>query len=86
MRISVFFFSTLPIELLQFRAVPVGNTVHLDWATATELNNDRFIVQRSRDQTSFEDVLMILAQGIPRARCSMKPSMSIRIRDPAFTD
>jgi len=42
--------ATLPIELLEFTAVPIDNIqVKLDWQTASELNNDYFTIERSRD-------------------------------------
>ncbi len=37
----------LPIELMKFDAVPVGNRVRLNWSTASEINNDFFTVERS---------------------------------------
>jgi hypothetical protein len=39
----------LPVELLSFSARALGHDAKLEWATATELNNDRFDVQRSID-------------------------------------
>lgn len=62
-RITVYYFSTLPIELLDFKAVQEGHVVRLDWATATETNNDHFVVQRSRDGTMFEDVKRVEGAG-----------------------
>ena len=56
MRLTVYYYSSLPIELLDFRATPDEATVRLDWITATETNNDHFIVQRSRDGLTFEEV------------------------------
>jgi len=38
--------STLPIELLWFKGYPQGDIVELKWATATEINNDYFMVQK----------------------------------------
>ena len=39
--------STLPVELLSFTATEEEGKVILNWATATELNNDFFEIQRS---------------------------------------
>lgn len=47
----------LPIELMYFTAVPHGDVVYLEWATATELNNDRFVVERSVDGFNFQPVV-----------------------------
>ncbi|MCB0790877.1 MAG: hypothetical protein H6595_10335 [Flavobacteriales bacterium] len=43
----------LPIELLYFKATPKEREVVLDWATATEVNNEKFIVERSADAGAF---------------------------------
>jgi hypothetical protein len=63
MRISIFSISTLPVELLDLRAMPEGDAVRLDWATATELNNDRFVVQRSANGLEFADVGVVDGAG-----------------------
>jgi hypothetical protein len=41
----------LPVELLYFNASPVGRSAALDWATASEINNYGFDVQRYNDVT-----------------------------------
>ena len=46
----------LPIELLYFTAKQSGTKVKLDWATASEQNNDYFVVERSQDGTNFTEV------------------------------
>jgi hypothetical protein len=46
----------LPIELLYFTAKQEKTSVKLDWATATETNNDYFVVERSLDGTNFSEV------------------------------
>lgn len=51
----------LPVELLSFDAKPNGNIVDVTWSTASELNSDYFMVQRSKDGTVFEDVIEINA-------------------------
>jgi hypothetical protein len=38
--------SLLPVELISFDAKTVGETVELIWATATEINNEGFDIQR----------------------------------------
>ena len=43
----------LPIELGRFDAQPKDRKVDLSWETATELNNDRFVIQRSANGTDF---------------------------------
>lgn len=61
--ITVYMQVTLPIELLHFRAVQEGELVRVDWATATEVNNDHFVVQRSLDGAVFEDVERVEGAG-----------------------
>jgi hypothetical protein len=43
----------LPIELLSFEAKFIGNRVALLWITASESNNDYFIVERSSNGTDY---------------------------------
>ncbi len=49
--------NTLPIELIYFNAKANENQVDFTWATATELNNDYFTVERSTDAANFSEVL-----------------------------
>ncbi len=46
----------LPIELLSFDAEAVNSEVQLSWTTASETNNNKFIVERSHDAINFEFV------------------------------
>jgi len=49
--------SPLPVELIEFTADPVNNSeVLCKWITASEINNDYFVVERSRDGSGFEYV------------------------------
>ena len=48
--------STLPVELLYLKATKVYNGVNVNWSTATEINNDFFIVQRSPDGINFKNI------------------------------
>jgi hypothetical protein len=52
--------SVFPVEWQSFTAKLVNDrTVHLNWATATEVNNEKFVVERSvdgRDFTTFGSV------------------------------
>jgi len=47
----------LPIELLNFEAEFNNDHVDLSWATATEVNNDYFTVERSKEGKDFEEIL-----------------------------
>ncbi len=53
----------LPIELISFNATVQQAEVKLQWATASELNNDFFTIQRSQDAESWEDVVEIKGAG-----------------------
>jgi hypothetical protein len=46
----------VPITLLNFDAVAKGTEVQATWATESEINNDYFIVERSRDGINFEPI------------------------------
>lgn len=53
----------LPVELLQFDAAVVGSDVELCWATASEQNTERFVVERSADESEWEEVAALPAAG-----------------------
>lgn len=53
----------LPIELLDFSARQFDGQVALEWTTATELNNDHFVVERSRDGIHFEPLIRVEGAG-----------------------
>ena len=53
----------LPIELVSFTGTSENNIVKLDWATASEFNNDRFEVLRSLDQSTFEVIGIVGGNG-----------------------
>lgn len=56
--------SPLPVELLSFTANAENNDrVRCDWITASEINNDFFTVQRSKDGIHFEDVGIVDGAG-----------------------
>jgi hypothetical protein len=55
--------SPLPVELLSFDAKAQGGLVKLDWITASEINNDYFTVERSRNGYDFNDLLTVDGNG-----------------------
>lgn len=55
--------SPLPLELLSFDAACKGAAVALSWGTATEIQSDRFIIERSPDGISFESIGTVKAAG-----------------------
>ena len=56
-------YSVIPVELTSFTANVSGRTVVLNWSTATEINNRGFEVQRSMDNSSFENVAFVNGAG-----------------------
>ncbi|MBK7344231.1 MAG: hypothetical protein IPJ06_14750 [Saprospiraceae bacterium] len=53
----------LPVELTQFNATLIDRNVHLTWATASEINNDYFVVQHSTDGSRFDDLSTLTGAG-----------------------
>lgn len=53
----------LPVELLSFTATRTGKEVLLKWATASELNNERFILLRSSDGVFFDPIGEVAGAG-----------------------
>lgn len=47
----------LPINLLYFKAKLDVNDVKITWATASELNNDYFTIERASDGIHFEEII-----------------------------
>jgi hypothetical protein len=55
--------SPLPVTLIYFTAAVENGQVKLDWATAAEMNNDHFTVQRSADAITWDDLQVIAGSG-----------------------
>ena len=53
----------LPVELLSFEGKTTTEGIALNWATASEKNNDKFEVQRSKDGHSFETIGTVKGNG-----------------------
>ncbi len=53
----------LPVTYLHFDAEKEQESVLLTWATATELNNDRFVIERSADGSIFEPIGTVAGKG-----------------------
>ncbi|CAG5079237.1 proprotein convertase P-domain-containing protein [Parvicella tangerina] len=54
---------TLPVELLYFEAVRKDFAVDLVWETASEINNDKFVVMRSVNGESYKPIGEVKGQG-----------------------
>lgn len=55
--------SPLPVELMYFKGKHVDDGNLLEWATATEIDNDYFELERSLDGVNFETVATIDGNG-----------------------
>jgi len=53
----------IPVELTSFTGSFVGKDVKLNWATATELNNKGFEIQRSSNKAEFKTIAFIDGKG-----------------------
>ncbi|MEM9884857.1 MAG: alpha/beta hydrolase fold domain-containing protein [Bacteroidota bacterium] len=53
----------LPVELIEFDALAVQNSVQLNWATASEFNNSHFELERSENAKDFKSIARILGMG-----------------------
>jgi hypothetical protein len=58
----------LPIQLISFNATVQQTEVKLQWSTASELNNDFFTIERSKDAESWEDLVEIKGAGNSQVR------------------
>jgi hypothetical protein len=53
---STTLFNPLPVSLLSFTARQEENKIKLEWATATEVNNDFFSIEKSTDAFNFYEI------------------------------
>lgn len=53
----------LPIELMYFKGSRVDNNTVLEWATATEINNSHFTLEKSTDNINWRVVTVIKGAG-----------------------
>jgi Pregnancy-associated plasma protein-A/Secretion system C-terminal sorting domain len=55
--------TVLAVDLLAFEGIKGNKNVKLRWKTASEKNNDYFIIEKSRDGQTFEDLAKVTSQG-----------------------
>lgn len=67
----------LPIELLHFNATYNEKTVHLEWETASEINNNYFTVERSIDLIHFETVCFNIPSKAPGGNSTSRLSYTL---------
>jgi hypothetical protein len=58
----------LPIELLSFDGKHSSKGNHLEWVTATEIQNSHFTLERSRDGEYFQDIAQVNGAGTSSVR------------------
>jgi hypothetical protein len=68
----------LPVEFIELKAEHINNFVKVSWATESELNNEYFVVERSKDAINFETVSTV--QGA--ANTSTRNSYSVNDNNP----
>ena len=62
---NVYFYKNIvaPVKLSEFKGVKSGNTVLLNWKTATESNNKGFFVERSLNGTEWTSIQFVNGNG-----------------------
>lgn len=53
----------LPVELVGFSGIQIGNATALTWTTASEINSSHFNVLRSSNGVDFEKIGIVASQG-----------------------
>jgi hypothetical protein len=53
----------MPVQLTKFTAVAVGGDALLSWETAQEVNNQRFVVERSLDGANYTSIGTVAGKG-----------------------
>ncbi|MEM9857097.1 MAG: T9SS type A sorting domain-containing protein [Bacteroidota bacterium] len=64
--------NALPIDLQQFTGETVEGDNHLEWITASEVNNDYFVLERSSDGVNYETLAQIDGQGTRAAETTYR--------------
>jgi len=57
------FCNIIPVELTSFNAITAGGNVELNWATATETNNQMFEIERKTDKGQFVTIGYVKGHG-----------------------
>jgi hypothetical protein len=60
--------NALPVELLYFKGKTAENGNYLEWVTASELNSEKFEIQRSQDGLLFEKIAEVKSAGTTRIK------------------
>ena len=55
--------TALPVELIYFTASKEENVIKLDWLTASEIDNEGFLVEKSQDGSKFTEIGKVNGAG-----------------------
>ncbi len=55
--------AVVPVEITSFNGYTVNNQIHLSWITASESNNDYFVIERSNDGQDFKAIGTVQGAG-----------------------
>ena len=55
--------TVLPVELLGFKVTPKNEAILLEWTTASETNNDHFVLEKSNNGKQFQPITKIQGAG-----------------------
>lgn len=55
--------SSLPVSLIEFTGIYQNNSILLKWTTAAEINNSKFVLEKSEDGKSYYSITEIKGQG-----------------------
>lgn len=55
--------TALPVELISFHAEAINDAVYIKWATASEINNEYFSVEKSGNAETYEEFYRVKGQG-----------------------
>lgn len=55
------------VELLSFEAWPAGDVVQIQWATASEVNHDYFLIERSKNLNEIDKLGRVQGKGGPQS-------------------
>ncbi|MBI1225542.1 MAG: T9SS type A sorting domain-containing protein [Bacteroidetes bacterium] len=61
--VTVLALSSLPVELTKFEAKPLHQNIDLSWETASENNNEKFIIERSFNGSGFLTIGEVRGNG-----------------------
>lgn len=53
----------LPVTLIDFKAARKDNSIVIDWATATEVDNEYFFIERSEDGIHWQQIIKVPTKG-----------------------